>query len=475
MKIHHRTFTQPTLLFCLLAGLLLLASLGGREIWTQEWRWGEIVRLMVQQHAYFKPILAGNLYFDKPLLSYWLMTGITQLTGQLTTWTIRLPSAIAGLISLFSIYQIGKKWQSPSVGWLATLMLATCYYFVFWARTASSDVLNLAGILASVAWYFSRREQPGWVSYSVFFSLLALTSLAKGLVGIVIVLLVIAPDALPHFKQHWRGSLLFALLPALCLYFFPFWLTSVANHTPLSQSGLTEVFRENILRFFEPFDHKDPLYTYFIYLPVYLLPWTFFFFPALFYCCQKPKPATKQLLIANLSIFLFLTFSGSRRSYYILPLIPFSLLLTACWVDTNLRLRKLAQLTALASFLLLVSWFGILQPLYYSDGGLVKFSHKLTNGTEKTRHIAFYQADNRFSFYLPHDHITFVANEEADVNDLLRHYDIVITRPKVLPKIQGLSQYTVCLASPHRGNRWRSVVVDDTPVAVSKNPLYLAY
>lgn len=470
MKIDHPTLTP---LFWLLAGLLLFAGLGGREIWTQEWRWGEIVRGMVQQHAYFKPILAGHLYFDKPLLSYWLMAGVTQLTGELATWTIRLPSAIAGLISLFSLYHIGKKWQSPSVGRLAVFMLATCYYFVFWARTASSDVLNLAGILASVAWYFSRREQPGWVSYSVFFSLLALTALAKGLVGIVMVLLVIAPDALPQFRQHCRWSLVLSLFPALCLYFLPFWLTSVANHTPLSQSGLTEVFRENILRFFEPFDHKDPLYTYFIYLPVYLLPWTFFFFPALWHVCQKPSPAVKQLLIANVSLFLFLTFSGSRRSYYILPMIPFALLLTACWVDTNLRLRKLTQLTAMVSFLLLFSWFGVLQPLYYGDGGLVKFSQQLNQKSEKMRQIAFYQADNRLSFYLPYDHITFIANEAADVNVLLHHYDIVITRPKVLPQIQGLSEYAVRIASPHRGNRWRGVVVDDTPVVVSKNSLNL--
>ena len=39
-------------------------------------------------------------------------------------------------------------------------------------------------------------------------------------------------------------------------------------------SGLELVWRENIVRVFMPFDHKDPIYSYLYNLPRILAPWT---------------------------------------------------------------------------------------------------------------------------------------------------------------------------------------------------------
>ena len=67
---------------------LLLASrccylhfLGGREIWTQEHRWADIVSGMFYRHDFLHPYLGGNHYYDKPLLSYWLIVLVAKLTG----------------------------------------------------------------------------------------------------------------------------------------------------------------------------------------------------------------------------------------------------------------------------------------------------------------------------------------------------------------------------------------------------------
>jgi len=465
------SITPSHTLFWLLSSILLFAFLGSREIWTQEWRWGEIVRWMLLHQDYFHPTLAGQIYFDKPLPSYWLMLAMAKLTHHFSTWTIRLPSAIAGLISIACLYQIGKKWQNPSTGALAALMLLTTYYFLFWARTASSDILNLAGILAVVAWYFSKREQPNLKNYIVFFLLLAVTALLKGLIGIIIVFLVIFPDIVLHLKKHLQWSLLLAILPGFCLYFLPFWITGLENHTSLIESGLYEVYRENILRFFEPFDHKDPFYTYFIYLPIYLLPWTFFLFPTLY---QLPKRwatlslSTKQLIIVNISLFIFLTISGSRRSYYVLPMVPFSLLFIAEWITSVKSRIQIAYYTASASFLALFIWFIVLQPLYYSDGGLVKFSQQLTahQVSKKNWRIAFFNADNRLSFYLPNNEIDFLKWEEINISQLFEKYDVIIMQKKDLAKINNLPTKQLLFTEPHRGNRWLDASPKDAPVAV---------
>src|SRR5476649_1578968 len=81
----------------LAASVLLLAMLGSREIWTQEHRWADIVSGMFYRHDFLHPFLGENDYYDKPLLSYWLIAGLSYVTGHLSTWTMRLPSALSGI------------------------------------------------------------------------------------------------------------------------------------------------------------------------------------------------------------------------------------------------------------------------------------------------------------------------------------------------------------------------------------------
>jgi hypothetical protein len=143
------------------------------------------------------------------------------------------------------------------------------------------------------------------------------------------------------------------------------------------------VYRENILRYFQPFDHKGPIYTYFIFLPVYLLPWTFFFIPTLVSLRSRWRSMfvhSKCMCWAVLLLFVFLTLSGSRRNYYILPVVPFAILMTADWILAsiiNAKRNLWAGKVALISFLLLFTSFDVVQPLYYAQGGMRGFAAEL--------------------------------------------------------------------------------------------------
>src|SRR5438876_10535459 len=85
------------------SGIMSFSFLGSTEIWTQEHRWADIVYNMLYHHDYFHPKLDGQEYYDKPLLSYWFIAGLSKLFGGLTTWALRLPSALAGLLTIGSI------------------------------------------------------------------------------------------------------------------------------------------------------------------------------------------------------------------------------------------------------------------------------------------------------------------------------------------------------------------------------------
>lgn len=103
-----------------LSALLLFARLGERSLWGQEGRWSEVAREMRLSGNYFWPTINGKVYFDKPLLTYWLVVGASHLTGDVSEVAARLPSAAAGLRSrsaahkLIIVMPMGQK-KSPSL------------------------------------------------------------------------------------------------------------------------------------------------------------------------------------------------------------------------------------------------------------------------------------------------------------------------------------------------------------------------
>jgi len=383
---------------------LLLTSLGARELWTQEHRWADIVSHMFQTNDFLHPWLNGQPYYDKPLLSYWLISGTAILTGKLSTWALRLPSAVAGIIAIGAIVSLGKQLKNRELGLLAGWMLLTTFYFLFWARTSSADMLNMAGTLCAVSWYFEKKPVPRFLNYSIFYLIIAFTALCKGLIAPVVVVLVILPDLLKNgqWRKHLRPALFLAALPALILYLLPFWVSAKTGGTHYQENGLMLVWRENVLRYFQPFDHKGPIYTYFLYLPVYLLPWTLFFIPSLA-TFRKRLMSTSVLIL-----FVFLTLSGSRRDYYILPVVPFALLMSADWIlaeGVRSRRCQLAGWLALISATLFFLFFCILQPLYYKANSLEAFSIHLKQEAEKTRpwwqwKVVLLDPQSKLRFYL---------------------------------------------------------------------------
>lgn len=396
------------------AALLLFTLLGGREIWTQEHRWADIVSGMFYRQDFLHPYLGEHRYYDKPLLSYWLIAMVAKISGELSVWALRLPSALAGLLAVWSLYRLGGQVKNRQLGLLSGWLLVTTFYFLFWARTSSADMLNLAGSLFAIAWYMDKRHHASFFDYTVFFLIVALTSLCKGLVGAIIPLMAVCVDMalLGSWRRHLRPSLFLSVIPAFIVYFFPFWLSSSVGGETYGQNGLYLVYRENILRYFQPFDHKDPLYTYFIYLPIYLLPWAVFFIPALFSLKTRWRSLslnTKWVAWTLLLLFMFFTLSGSRRSYYVLPLVPFAILLTADWILSAGVLQTKRRLYAAGvivfSFFFLFLTIDLLPAWYYSQFGVNRFASTLKSEANKIKpwsiwNVVTLDSESKLNFYL---------------------------------------------------------------------------
>lgn len=398
----------------LAAAILLFTLLGSREIWTQEHRWADIVSGMFFRNDFLHPYLGESRYYDKPLLSYWLIAIVAKVSGELNVWALRVPSALAGLLAVWSIYRLGTQIKNKELGLLSGWLLLTTFYFLFWARTSSADMLNLAGSLFAVAWYMDRRDHARWFDYAVFFMIIAATALCKGLVGAIIPCIAVFTDMViqQSFKKHLRWSLLLAILPAGVIYLLPFIASSYIGGEAYGQSGLYLVYRENILRYFQPFDHQGPLYTYFLYLPIYLFPTTLFFIPALWALKSRWSHLSKEvkwLALTTLLLFCFFTISGSRRSYYVLPIVPFAILLTAEWLLSDAVRDRLRQcwLTLFVGFSLIALFLivDIAPAWYYSQYGINRFAVVLKKEANKMKpwnewQIVMLDSESKLNFYL---------------------------------------------------------------------------
>jgi len=316
---------------------LLFWALGDRGLWAAEGRWAEITRNMLLTKDFFHPMIGDEPYFDKPLLTYWFIGIIAAISGVLNELVVRIPSAVAGILSIWATVRIGTRLWSAQIGRIAGWILLTTYAFLFWSRTGTAETENMAAIILAVAWYLARRERPNFLTFLVFYLIAFIGALTKGLTSVVVPVLVVMPDIIQgkRWRALFKPSHFLALALAIGIYLAPFIVASLTRPEDYSSSGLMLVFQENIQRFFKPFDHKGPFYLYFYALPVLLLPWAPLFIVAVVGMIKNWKELdsnTRWLIKAIMLVFLFFTLSGSRRGYYILPIVPFCALLMSIFI-----------------------------------------------------------------------------------------------------------------------------------------------
>jgi 4-amino-4-deoxy-L-arabinose transferase-like glycosyltransferase len=350
------------------AAVLFFARLGARALWSSEFRWAEVAREMSLTHDYFWPTINGRVYFDKPLGTYWLVLGAAELTGRVDETAARLPCAIAGLLGVALLMLLARRlyeWRSACG---AGFILATSYSYVFFSRHASADVETVTGVIAALLLFLKYEDTPdGWWVVGLWL-VMAVTSQTKGLLGFALPLVIIGSysclsggwRALGNGILHgplaqrirwliernrwlvsWKSVVAIAL--AAAIYYAPFALS--AGRTG-SEKGLAMVWRENVVRFFHPFDHRGPIYLYAYVIFALMAPWSALLPAALVEAHERRRSGAdfvrgdRFALVWFWATFIFFTLSGSRRSYYILPMLPPAAILVARLVSGAAELRS---------------------------------------------------------------------------------------------------------------------------------------
>lgn len=314
------------------AVLILIGNLGVMPLWGSEGRWAVICRHMYRSGDIFRPVLGASLYWDKPLLSYWFVLPFAYINSGVTESVVRLPAVFSALMLLLLTFDLARMWFGTRTALLSMALLMTSYGFVFWGRTAQVEMLNAFIILLSIWYFLKHRSDKSFKWLYVLGVIMAIGANLKGLpaYGVplfsIILLSIVRKEypsasAWPHYVLAIALSLaVYLAFPLVAVYFTGTW------------SPLHLVWKENVVRFFKPFDHKGPVWTYFIRIFDLTAPWSLFLPAALinlFPKLRERRASATEIITLFSGIFVFFTLSGSRRSYYLLPIIPFVSILTA--------------------------------------------------------------------------------------------------------------------------------------------------
>lgn len=334
-----------------LALVLFFSYLGSISLWDpDEPRQAIMAREMMDRSDYIHPYLNGIPYLEKPPFYPWMIIAASRISGEVNEFSSRVPSAIAATFLLFVTFFLGRMLINKEAGFLSALVLATNYQYLSNARESVMDMtfaffIGLTIFLNYLA--FSRDKRFFFVLSFIPASLAILTKGPAGLVipaAVMFIYLIVCRRWKRYITFLTLGCILSAAIASI--WFF------IAGDEYIREF----IFRQNITRYTNAFDHAESLFYYFHKLFFNFLPWSILLPFALVHAWKK-----KYWLpcIWFIGVFLFFELSQSKRAIYLLSLYPAAALLCGMYlrdnweklvhgVATNVVLKAFAVLLVLA-------------------------------------------------------------------------------------------------------------------------------
>jgi len=153
------------LLLTLFVGLLLRLISIDQSLWLDEATTALAAKMPLAD--IFTKFLPGDFH---PPLYYLLMKGWGSLFG-LSEISLRTPSVIFGILTIYFIYLIAKKIFDTKTARIASILAATSGLLIYYSQEAR--MYSLAAFLATLLFYLFLEKK--WVLFSIFLPILAMT------------------------------------------------------------------------------------------------------------------------------------------------------------------------------------------------------------------------------------------------------------------------------------------------------------
>lgn len=358
-----RNWFKDIFIISLILGTLFSFFIGSRPLAPpDEGRYSEIPREMIASGDYVTPTLDGIVYFEKPVLFYWMQTVSIKAFG-LHEWSLRLVTALMGLAGCVLTYWGARKVYDRATGLLAALLLGSSLLYAGLAQFITIDMTLTTFMTACLLCFLVGNQQPAGKNRRLYlllmYSFAALATLTKGLIGIIFPAMIIFLWLC--VTRRWRRLPSYALLSGTGLFL----LIALPWHL-LVQWKNPEFFHfyfveQHFLRYFTDYaSRSQPIWFFPVILLIGFFPWTGFLLCALKHFAntwKNPKnhPTEIFLMLWAGAIFIFYMFSKSQLSPYLLPIFPPLAILTSRFILTAAKKPiKIGYMVSLIVALLLI-------------------------------------------------------------------------------------------------------------------------
>ena len=396
-------------ILALLCFLSLFLFLGHSHFHTRgEPREALVAQAMIADGNWTLPITNGTDIAYKPPLFHWAIATISSLTGKVTEYTSRMPSAIILTIMILTGFQFYARRRGKEIAFLASFITLTNFEVHRAGVNCRVDMLLSAlmvlALYALYQWAENRLKGIPWLGI-LFLSGAFLT---KGPVGMVLPCAVVAIFAWIRGLKFGRIFIRF-LFVALASCILPaIWY--IAAWRQGGDTFLALVYEENILRFLGKMtyaSHENPWHYNVMTVVTGFVPYTLLLLMSIFTIkytriTTKPKQWWKQFvlyikgmddtrlfsLLSIVIMFVFYCIPKSKRSVYLLPIYPFIAYFIAEYILWLVKNKPQS-----------VKWFnqfmcglGIMLTALFIIVRMGLFPHSLFNGKHAAENLAYLNA-----------------------------------------------------------------------------------
>lgn len=283
---------------------------------------------MLRSGDWLTPTLNGLPYFHKPPLFYWITASALSVFGP-NEWAGRAAPVFGAALGALATYLFVRRWWGERASRLALLALLTQPLYFIGGQFANLDMLVAGCITATIllcadAALCIEQRLPFRTALGAAFAMAAFGVLAKGLIGLVLPVLVIATWLL--LQRRWRNLVTLCWWPGMLLFLViaaP-WFIAMQSRFPefLDYFFVVQHFK----RFAEAgFNNARPFWFYPAALLLLSLPWLPWLTRPLrrgFLADPERRPIRLLLLVWLVVVVGFFSLPRSKLLGYVLPCVP---------------------------------------------------------------------------------------------------------------------------------------------------------
>lgn len=331
------------LLIAVIAGLVFLPFLGQVHLFDwDEINFAESAREMMVSGDYFRVQVGFRPFWEKPPLFFWLQAGAMHLFG-VNEYAARLPNAIFGIITLITLFYIGKRERNEKFGLLwAGLYFASLAPHLYFKSGIIDPVFNYFIFTGVYFIYRTLNGEEQRTQNSLYAGvLIGLAVLTKGPVGLLIPILAFLVFIGIHRFRIMPGLKEFFLLALMV-----FLVSSAWYGVELIKNGpwfFAEFIKYQVELFSKPVaDHQQPFYYHFVVVLIGCFPLSVLALQG-FRKDNVADPFARWMMILFWVVMILFTIVTTKIVHYSsLAYLPLSFIATSVLTDLleeKIRLR----------------------------------------------------------------------------------------------------------------------------------------